>query len=160
MKRRNRILFYSISSLAIVAVATVGFSSWIVDIEQKETTTTIDVEVDNTTVVAQVNSSTESIILNNTSVDGDGIISSDESNANADIDLSIHMIVAKEQIQNLKNITFSLDAINDTNTNINLNKIAISSNKVFGRGETTDANYLKLNITSSYDNWKDLEFGK
>ncbi len=48
MKRRNKILFYSISSLAIVAVATVGFSSWIVGIEQKETTTTIDVEVDNT----------------------------------------------------------------------------------------------------------------
>ena len=159
--RKSKYMCYGLIGCLLISLITVGFSTWVISIDESEKLfkTNINIElIDNTTVIAQVNSSTESITLDNTSVDGDGIISSGESNANTDIDLSIHMIVAEEQIKNLENITFSLDAINDTNTSKDLNKTAISSNDVFGRSETTEATYLKLNITSSYDNLKDLEF--
>lgn len=148
--RKSKYMCYGLIGCLLISLITVGFSTWVISIDESEQlfTTDINIElIDNTTVIAQVNSSTESITLDNT------------SNANTDINLSIHMIVAEEQIKNLENITFSLDAINDTNTNIDLNKTAISSNDVFGRSETTDATYLKLNFTSSYNNLKDLEFG-
>lgn len=160
--RKSKYMCYGLIGCLLISLITVGFSTWVISIDESEQLfkTNINIElIDNTTVIAQVSSSTKSITLDNTNVDGDGIISSDESNANTDIDLSIHMIVAEEQIKNLENITFSLDAINDTSPKKDLNKATISSNDVFDRSETTDATYLNLNFTSSYDNLKDLEFG-
>ena len=136
--KKSKKIFYCITSFALVSLATIGFSSWIISIEQPNQDFNVSINVDAMsfeTVICDVKLKEENptITLGPSSISDDGIVGGDGQN-NEDLSASIegNLIVADEMVEKIDKVTINLTS-HKGNEQTNYNAISISNTDIFGR---------------------------
>ena len=149
--KKSKKIFYCITSFALVSLATIGFSSWIISIEQPNQDFNVSINVDAMsfeTVICDVKLKEENptITLGPSSISDDGIVGGDGQN-NEDLSASIegNLIVADEMVEKIDKVTINLTSCKD-NDETNYNAISISNTDIFDRTPGTYY-YLSPSIT-------------
>lgn len=149
--KKSKKIFYCITSFALVSLATIGFSSWIISIEQPNQDFNVSINVDAMsfeTVICDVKLKEENptITLGPSSISDDGIVGGDGQN-NEDLSASIegNLIVADEMVEKIDKVTINLTS-HKGNEQTNYNAISISNTDIFGRTPGTYY-YLSPSIT-------------
>ena len=148
---KSKKIFYSVIGCALVSLATIGFSSRIISIEDPEKKFDININVDALsfeTVICDIGliKENETINLGPKEVSDDGIVSGDGKSEKLDIPLTGQLIVANEELINVKSLDFSIASYSDGNQEEDHNLIEseeIGSNDVFGRSNTQNYYYLE-----------------
>lgn len=148
---KSKKIFYSVISCALVSLATIGFSSWIISIEDPEKKFDIHINVDALsfkTVICDISleNENETINLGPKDVSGSGIVSGNGEKEKLDIPLTGQLIVATEELNNIKSLDFSIASYLDGNQKVDHNLIEsgeIGSDDVFGRSNTQNYYYLE-----------------
>lgn len=148
---KSKKIFYSVIGCALVSLATIGFSSWIISIEDPEKNFDIQINVDALsfeTVICDIDliNEDETINLGPKGVSDDGIVSGDGGKEKLDIPLTGKLIVANEELNNIKSLDFSIASYSDGNHEDDHNLIGsneIGSDDVFGRNNTQNYYYLE-----------------
>ena len=139
--KKKKIVLYFIISTLLISVGSVGFSSWILSIEKKESNFSANINISeawNATAILDVNTSVESI-----SSDGDtGNIE------NLKVPLSGSIIYSDDintEISNSK-LSISVNALSDVNnpSGIDSNKVEIKTTDTFGR---TNGDYTYFEVS-------------
>lgn len=149
--KKSKKIFYCVASFALVSLATIGFSSWIISIEQPNQDFNVSINVDAMsfeTVICDVKliKETPTITLGPSSISNDGIVGGDGQN-NEDLSASIegNLIVADEMVKKIDKVTIDLVS-HKGNEETNYNAISVSDNDIFGRTPGTYY-YLSPSIT-------------
>lgn len=148
---KSKKIFYSVISCALVSLATIGFSSWIISIEDPEKKFDIHINVDALsfkTVICDISleNENETINLGPKDVSGSGIVSGNGEKEKLDIPLTGQLIVANEELNNIKSLDFSIASYSDGSQKVDHNLIEseeIGSDDVFGRTNTQNYYYLE-----------------
>lgn len=156
--KKNKKIFFGIVSCALVSLASVGFSSWIISIEQPNQNFSVSINVDTMsfeTVIceAKLNKEKATITLGPTKVDDSGIVGGDKKEADLTTPITGQVIIANEEMDNIKGVKVSVasysssDQITDSSSDqiTDNNKVTIGTNDVFGR-QAGDYYYLKPSI--------------
>ena len=148
---KSKKIFYSVIGCALVSLATIGFSSWIISIEDPEKNFDIQINVDALsfeTVICDIDliNEDETINLGPKGVSDDGIVSGNGGKEKLNIPLTGQLIVANEELTNIKSLDFSIASYLDGNKEDDHNLIEggeIGSDDVFGRINTQNYYYLE-----------------
>ena len=143
-------IFLGLSIGAIVSLATIGFSTWIISIEEPNQDFTITVDINDLSfetilVNAELTKDKNTITCAPTNVSGDGIVSGNNTTTE---DLSIpvngSLIIAEEQREKIQNVSVNLVALDSNNQDANV--IEVGPNDPLGREQGT-YKYFSTNIT-------------
>lgn len=143
-------IFFGLTIGTIVSLATIGFSTWIISIEEPNQGFTISVDINDLSfetilVNAELKKDSNTITCAPTNVSGDGVVSGDNTTKE---DLSIpvegSLIIAEEQQNNIDSVTVKLVSMDSNNEDKNI--IEVGANDPLGRkkGKYT---YLSTNIS-------------
>ncbi len=156
--KKNRKIFFGIVSCALVALASVGFSSWIISIKQPNQDFDIAISVDAMsfeTVICEANldkGENPTITLGPTKVDDSGIVGGNTAEEDLTTPITGQVIVANEEMKKVTGIKISVATFNDIDKTKDTNEIKVGANDIFGRAAGTYY-YLKPSIeTISKDN--------
>lgn len=150
--KSNKTLLFSLITLSAVSIVAIGFSSWVVGIySPNDYLTNIQINVDDLsfeTVICDIDlkNENETINLGPKEVSDDGIVSGDGETEKLDIPLTGQLIVATEELTNIKSLDFSIASYSDGNQKVDHNLIEsgeIGSDDVFGRSNTQNYYYLE-----------------
>lgn len=163
--RKNKIILGVLASAAVISLASVGFAEWAIGLVNKETNSTITVNVDTykeETAYINVDIAKENNSLflgeysakqtaDGSSVDGIGYKVVNEKSSKLDIKMdSFVMAISQANLAKFKGLKFELTA----NTGNSLTK-AIEANDKFGRTADSKLSYLgfvqEINLTSLSD---------
>ncbi len=142
--KKKKIVLYFIISTLLISVGSVGFSSWILSIEKKESNFSANINISeawNATAILDVNTSVESI-----SSDGDtGNIE------NLKVPLSGSIIYSDDintEISNSK-LSISVNALSDVNnpSGTDLNKVEIKTTDTDSFGRTNGEEYTYFEVS-------------
>ena len=143
-------IFLGLSIGVIVSLATIGFSTWIISIEEPKQDFTISVDINDLSfetilVNAELTKDTKTITCAPTNISGDGIVSGNNtSKEDLSIPVSGSLIIAKEQQKYIQNVSVNLVALDSNNQDANV--IEVGPNDPLGREQGT-YKYFSTNIT-------------
>lgn len=137
--KKSKKIFYCIASFALVSLVTIGFSTWIISIEQPNQDFNVSINVDAMsfeTVICDVELSkgdNASITLGPSNISDGGIVSGD-GKSTEDLSASIegNLIVANEMIDKIDCVTINLVSHGENNET-DYNSVTIGENDPFGR---------------------------
>lgn len=164
--KRNKNIFIGLMSLALISLASIGFSTWVIEIDEHEDMFNVNISIEtiyNGTVIATTEAKKKTITLDNlTTSTGDetsGVVGGEDSKADTSVPLSIDLIVADDQQSNLNDITFGVVVNGDDETSsggtssssVDKNIVKVTTNEgssdLFGR-VTNEYSYLTVSLTS------------
>ena len=150
--KKSKKIFYCITSFALVSLATIGFSTWIISIEQPNQDFNVSINVDAMsfeTVICDVELSkgdNASITLGPSDISDGGIVSGDgKSTEDLSANIKGNLIVADEMVDKIDSVTIGLVS-HQENNEADFNSITVSENDPFGRTPRTYY-YLTPSIT-------------
>lgn len=148
--KKNKKIFFGIVLCALVSLASVGFSSWIISIEQPNQDFSVSINVDTMsfeTVIceADLNKSNRTITLGPTEVSDSGIVGGDKAEADLTTPITGQVIIANEEMSNINGVEISVVSHSESDQTTDKNKITIRANDVFGR-QAGDYYYLKPSV--------------
>ena len=137
--KKNKKIFYCIASFALVSLATIGFSTWIISIEQPNQDFNVSINVDAMsfeTVICDVELSkgdNASITLGPNDISDSGIVSGDgKSTEDLSANIEGNLIVADEMVDKIDSVTIGLVS-HQENNEADFNSITVSENDPFDR---------------------------
>lgn len=144
--KKNKNIFFGLIGLSLISLASIGFSTWVISIDEHENLFTVDISIEtiyNGTIIASTSTTTTSITLDSSSVSSEGsVVGGVGSQVNMDVPLSIDIIVADDEVNKIENVTFDLSVKNEENDN---NKVNIETNDLFNRAKR-EYSYLSLSV--------------
>lgn len=154
--KKNKKIFFGIVSCALVSLASVGFSSWIISIEQPNQNFSVSINVDTMsfeTVIceAKLDKSNKTITLGPSKVSDSGIVGGDKVEEDLSTPIKGQVIIANEEKQNIDSVKISVVSNSDGSTvDNNKPEISVTSGQtdIFGRNAGGDYYYLKPSISS------------
>ncbi len=157
--KKNKNIFFGLIGLSLISLASIGFSTWVISIDEHENLFTVDISIEtiyNGTIIASTSTTTTSITLDSSSVSSEGsVVGGVGSQVNMDVPLSIDIIVADDEVNKVKDVTFSLKVEENENDE---NIVNVESTDLFNRN-TDYYSYLSLSInekkidSSSFTNY-------
>lgn len=144
--KKNKNMFFGLIGLSLISLASIGFSTWVISIDEHENLFTVDISIEtiyNGTIIASTSTTTTSITLDSSSVSSEGsVVGGVGSQVNMDVPLSIDIIVADDEVNKIENVTFDLSVKYEENDN---NKVNIETNDLFNRAKR-EYSYLSLSV--------------